>query len=188
MSKSRIYTRTGDAGDTALFGGERVPKSHARVQAYGEVDELNACIGSAMSQLNDDADIRARLFEIQQDLFVFGSHLAMTPTPRGRAPALPPLPSNRAVDFEHWIDDCDCELPELRAFILPGGTRGASALHVARTVCRRAERAVVALSQQDNVDPLILVYLNRLSDLLFAWARLANHRAGVEEIIWQPKE
>jgi cob(I)alamin adenosyltransferase len=185
VTRSRIYTRTGDTGETGLFGGGRVSKSHPRVSAYGEVDELNAWLGWAFGQVKEGS-IRVRLAGIQPDLFTIGAHLATPAEPRGRPPALPALPAARAAQFEQWIDEADDELPELRTFILPGGTAGASALHVARTVCRRAERAVIALKESEDVAAEIVVYLNRLSDLLFAWARLENHRAGVSDIPWQP--
>jgi cob(I)alamin adenosyltransferase len=185
VTRSRIYTRTGDDGETGLFGGGRVAKSHPRVSAYGDVDELNAWIGWAFGQVNDGT-IRVRLAGIQPDLFTIGAHLATPATTRGRAPALPDLPVGRATQFEQWIDEADEELPELRAFILPGGAPGAAALHVARTVCRRAERSVIALKASEDVAAEIVVYLNRLSDLLFALARLENHRAGLGDIPWQP--
>lgn len=184
---TRIYTRTGDRGETGLFGGGRVPKSSPRVEAYGEVDELNAVIGWAASAVEDEA-IRSLLVSIQPDLFTIGAHLATPPArPGRRQPALPELPTGRATEFEHRIDEIEAELPELRAFILPGGSPGAAALHVARTVCRRAERRVVALAEHEPVDTSIVVYLNRLSDLLFELARLANHRAGVADRLWLPE-
>jgi len=183
---SKIYTRTGDRGDTGLFGGGRVEKSHPRVEAYGEVDELNAVIGVALSLL-DDEELTTRLATIQPDLFAIGSHLA---SPRAEGadphPYLPPLPVGRAEEFEGWIDEAGEELPELRAFILPGGDPGAAALHHARTVCRRAERRVIALARLEDLDQEIIIYLNRLSDLLFQFARLANHRAGRDDLLWLP--
>lgn len=181
----RIYTRTGDTGETGLFGGGRVPKDDIRVEAYGAVDELNAVIGVALAQL-DDATIAERLRVVQADLFTLGAHLA-TPHREGRsAPHLPPLPEMRVAEMERWIDEADTELPPLRAFILPGGGRAAAALHYARTVCRRAERRVVTLAAQEPVQPAIVVYLNRLSDLLFAFARLATKRAGGTDERWEP--
>jgi len=180
----KIYTRTGDEGETGLFGGGRVQKSHPRVDAYGDVDELNAVLGWSAAAVADDT-IRHRLGLIQHDLFTIGAHLATpTSTTRGRPPSLPPMPSGRIAEFEQWIDEADTELPELRAFILPGGAPGAAVLHVARTVCRRAERRVVELAATELVDAGIIVYLNRLSDLLFALARLENHRAGRDDVLW----
>lgn len=178
----RIYTRTGDEGETGLFGGGRVPKSHPRVAAYGAVDELNAVIGWVLTRLDDD-EVADGLGTIQRDLFAVGAHLASPPDARSRD-HLPPLPEGRVAEFEAWIDATESELEPLKSFILPGGVEAGAGLHLARTVCRRAERAVVALPD-DAVDPVITVYLNRLSDLLFVWARLVNHRAGATETPWQ---
>lgn len=182
---TRIYTRTGDEGETGLFGGGRVPKFHPRVAAYGEVDELNAVIGWTITLL-DDAEMRDRLASIQADLFTVGGHLATPPGSRSEG-HLPALPADRADEFERWIDQTEIGLEPLSSFILPGGSTAGAALHLARTVCRRAERAVVALAEDHDVPAPILVYLNRLSDLLFELARLANRRAGVEETPWQPR-
>lgn len=181
----RIYTGTGDEGDTGLFGGGRVPKSHPRVSAYGAIDELNAMLGWTRTQTREPV-IGSRIEAIQPDLFAIGAHLATRVRPGARAPQLPPLPEPRIVELEHWIDEAEARLPELRAFVMPGGSEGGSALHVARTVCRRAEREVVLLAQDDDVPDAILVYLNRLSDLLFVWARLENLYAGAEERQWLP--
>ncbi len=181
----RIYTRTGDAGETGLFGGGRVPKSHPRVEAYGAVDELNATLGWAVSQ-QQDRDIAAVLEGVQPDLFAIGAHLATPVRVRGRRPKLPPLPAARIADLEREIDGAQKELPALRNFILPGGAAGGGSLHLARTVCRRAERRVVGLMQEEEVEGDVVVYLNRLSDLLFALARLANARAGRPERPWIP--
>lgn len=182
----KIYTRTGDAGDTALFGGGRVSKDHHRVSAYGTVDELNAAVGVAVASVVD-AEIRARLSRIQHDLFAVGAVLATIPPQedRPRPKGLPDLPMERVPEMESWMDSADEELPALRAFILPGGSPGGAALHLARTVCRRAERAVVHLATLEEVDEGIVVYLNRLSDLLFTFARLENHRAGSADVEWR---
>lgn len=180
----KIYTRTGDEGETGLFGGGRVPKDHIRVAAYGEVDELNSAIGliraTAPTDLHD-----ALLEEIQRDLFSIGGHLA-TPDPDKVREALAKasLSDARVTVMEDTIDRLDTELPPLRAFILPGGTPKAAAFHLARTVCRRAERAVVALSRETEVPALFVIYLNRLSDLLFALARHANLTAGQADQTW----
>jgi len=182
----KIYTRTGDTGETALFGGARVPKDHERVCAYGTVDELNALVGWARIKVADE-EIGNRLELIQHDLFALGALLATAqpeesrPTPKG----LPALPTARIREMEAWIDAADQELEPLRAFVLPGGSPGAAALHVARTVCRRAERAVVHLADRETVQENIVVYLNRLSDLLFTLARLENHRGGVPDVEWR---
>ena len=183
----RIYTRTGDRGETGLFGGGRVPKDAVRVEAYGAVDELNAVVGVALEDVVDPG-IAERLRIVQSDLFTLGAHLA---TPDAAAPAaahLPPLPHERVAVMEQWIDESDEEMPALRAFILPGGAGGGAALHLARTVCRRAERRVVSLAASQPVDPGVIVYLNRLSDLLFALARLAAHRAGGSDSTWAPRQ
>lgn len=181
----KIYTRTGDTGQTALFGGGRVGKDHDRVEAYGTVDELNAVIGWAITQTDEDG-IRTRLGLLQHDLFTLGSELATPPARDGRVrPEVPLLPVDRVGEMEKWMDQADAELPELRAFVLPGGSTGAAALHVARTVCRRAERSVVHLAASEDVNAEVVTYLNRLSDLLFTFARLENHRNGAGDVEWE---
>ena len=180
----KIYTKTGDAGDTGLFGGGRVGKDHPRVEAYGDVDELNAVLGTVRSteQMPRIDEIIAR---VQRDLFSLGALLA-TPNRDKMTEQLEKarVDDARIVELEHAIDDCERELDPLRSFILPGGTPKAAALHVARTVCRRAERRVVALQREIDVPELVVRYLNRLSDLLFMLARVANRRAGAGEITW----
>jgi len=180
----KIYTRTGDAGETGLFGGGRVPKDHPRVAAYGDVDELNAVLGVARATA-PAADFDPLLETVQRDLFSIGGYLA-TPDPAKVEAALAKaeLPATRIGEFERAMDEADAELPPLRAFVLPAGTPHAAALHHARTVCRRAERSVIRLAHEAAVPPLLIVYLNRLSDLLFTLARLANHRAGVADETW----
>jgi cob(I)alamin adenosyltransferase len=182
----RIYTRTGDRGETSLFGGGRVSKAHPRVDAYGAVDELNATLGLAAA-LMQNAIARERVASLQSDLLAIGAHLATPHAGERPRPQLPALPEPRIATLESWIDEAENELPPLQSFILPGGTSGSAALHVARTVCRRAERRVVALAEGDEVDPAIVIYLNRLSDLLFVLARLENARAAVDEQRWQPR-
>jgi cob(I)alamin adenosyltransferase len=182
---SRIYTRTGDSGETGLFGGGRVAKSHSRVVAYGEVDELNAVVGWAITRVQDSTTAD-RLAMVQDDLFALGAQLATPPDARSRR-HLPELPRSRTGEFEAWIDEVDAELGPLSSFILPGGSEGSSALHMARTVCRRAERAVVALAREEEVDSYVVVYLNRLSDLLFELARMANRQAGIDDTPWRPE-
>jgi cob(I)alamin adenosyltransferase len=179
-----IYTRTGDAGETGLFGGGRVPKDHVRVQAYGDVDELNSALGVARAA--QPVHFMDELLEaIQRDLFALGGHLA-TPDPDRVRTALEKaeLGADRIAAFERVMDEADRELPPLRAFVLPAGTPKAAALHLARTVCRRAERSVVRLSHEADVPELFLVYLNRLSDMLFTLARVANHRDGAGDVTW----
>ena len=180
----KIYTRTGDAGDTGLFGGGRVPKYHPRVAAYGDVDELNSVLG--MVRATAPREFFDPLFEsIQRDLFAIGGHLA-TPDPERVRKALEKaeLAPGRVTEFEQLMDEADAELAPLKAFILPGGTPKAAALHLARTVCRRAERSIVQLAANDDVPDLFIVYVNRLSDLLFTLARVANARAGLGDVIW----
>src|SRR5688500_4000936 len=180
----KIYTRTGDGGETGLFGGGRVSKDHPRTSAYGDVDELNSAIGMARATAPVDLFDPLR-DDVQRVLFAVGGRLATSePEKVAKAIAKAVLPPDRAEVFERVMDDAELELPPLRAFVLPGGTPKAAALHLARTVCRRAERSVVHLAREEEVPPEILVYLNRLSDLLFTLARLANHRAGVGDLTW----
>jgi cob(I)alamin adenosyltransferase len=181
----KIYTKTGDAGETGLFGGPRVRKSDARVEAYGDVDELNASIG-AVRALVEDPEIDGQLARIQEELFRVGAELATPHEAKARS-AIPPLEAAATARLEAAMDDWDHELPPLTRFVLPGGTRTAAALHVARTVCRRAERRAVALAAEVEVTPAVLQYLNRLSDFLFVAARLANRRAHREEPLWDPR-
>lgn len=180
----RIYTRTGDDGRTALFGGGRVSKDDLRVQAYGDVDELNAVIGAARS-VEMTPRVDEVLAPVQRDLFAIGALLA-TPHPEEHRKQLEKarIGDKRIAQLEQAIDDGESELEPLKAFIMPGGTPKAAALHVARTVCRRAERAVVRLGRDEAVPPVVIVYLNRLSDLLFVLARVANRRAGAGEVTW----
>ncbi|MGI8546630.1 MAG: cob(I)yrinic acid a,c-diamide adenosyltransferase [Gemmatimonadaceae bacterium] len=180
----KIYTKTGDRGDTGLFGGGRVPKDDARVEAYGDVDELNAAIGVARA-----ADPMPRVDEVlvsvQRDLFAIGALLATPDVAKMHEQlAKARIDDERVSQLERAIDACDAELEPLTAFILPGGTPKAAALHVARTVCRRAERRVVHLQHQVELPRLAVVYLNRLSDLLFSLARVANRHAGAGEVTW----
>jgi cob(I)alamin adenosyltransferase len=183
---TRIYTKTGDQGETSLFGGGRVGKDDARVDAYGGVDELNASLGLARS-LSLPPDLDPVCQRLQDELFTVGAVLA---TPRGsKADAAIPHVRPEWIDaMERQIDAWDEELPPLTSFILPGGSQAASALHVARTLCRRAERRVVPLVREGLFDVQVVVYLNRLSDLLFAMARVANLRAQVPDVAWKPKK
>ena len=180
----KIYTKTGDDGDTGLFGGGRVPKDHARVAAYGDVDELNAVIGMARS-----VEMMPRIDEVlapvQRDLFALGAMLA-TPDHEKMKEQLAKarISDARIAQLEQTIDDGEAELEPLKAFIMPGGTSKAAALHVARTVCRRAERAIIRLQREAEIPQIVVIYLNRLSDLLFVLARVANRRAGAGEVTW----
>ena len=178
----KIYTKTGDRGDTRLFNGVRVRKSDPRVGAYGDVDELNAFIGAATAWIEDD-EIRATLSEIQKDLFSVGAQLA-DPKSQERTNEKFHLPQERITALETAIDRFETELPPLRQFILAGGGPAGALLHVARTVCRRAERRVVDLAGTVDVNPVVIQYLNRLSDFLFVLARTVNQREGKQEIPW----
>jgi cob(I)alamin adenosyltransferase len=180
----KIYTKTGDKGETALFGGKRVPKSHLRVDAYGTVDELNSFIGW-LRDLIADQPARDMLALTQHRLFTLGAHLASDPSKHPPTPDL--LPADIEL-LEKEMDRMDEQLPPLKNFILPGGHPAVSACHVCRTVCRRAERLSVALAQSgDPVDALALQYLNRLSDYFFILARYLAHVLGADEVIWKPR-
>jgi cob(I)alamin adenosyltransferase len=180
----KIYTKTGDAGDTGLFGGGRVKKDDPRVEAYGDVDELNAVIGMARA-LEQLPRIDEVLVPMQRDLFSIGALLA-TPNLDKMHKHLSKanIDDRRIRELEQVIDDCDRDLEPLKAFIIPGGSRKGAMLHVARTVCRRAERRVVHLQREVEIPELVVIYLNRLSDLLFTLARLANVLTGVGEVTW----
>ena len=178
----KIYTRTGDAGETGLFDGTRVSKADPRVSAYGDVDELNAWLGLARAALTDP-QLAGMVEQIQRDLFALGARLA-DPAHRIAARITKAVVENEdATRLEQWIDTLEAELPPLRRFILAGGTTAGATFHVARTVCRRAERAIVSLGA-DHVERDVIVYMNRLSDLLFVLARVANARAGSPELEW----
>lgn len=180
----KIYTKTGDGGETGLFGGGRVPKSHARIEAFGVLDELGAFVGHARAAVEVEL-VRDRLEAVQHDLFGLGANLATPEPAEGRKrPEIPSLPLHRVGEMEAWIDEVIGEVPPLENFVLSGGSPGAVALDLARTVCRRAERAAVTLSLEADVDPGVIQYLNRLSDTLFAFARLENHREGTGDVIW----
>lgn len=184
----KIYTRKGDEGETSLFGGARVPKNDIRVEAYGTVDELNSVLGLAVSALPDSMDEwRARLQAIQADCFTLGAILATPDIGEAKPKHIPDLPHARVTRLEEWIDKLDEEVESLQAFVLPGGSGSAASLHQARSVCRRAERRVVALTQLQQLDGIVLRYLNRLSDFLFAVARVANARQGVPDSEWHPE-
>jgi len=182
----KIYTRTGDDGETGLFDGTRVSKSDVRVGAYGDVDELNAWLGFARSRIADQTDVAEMLVQIQRDLLALGARLADPRQKIAERVAKVEIGAAAITRLEGWIDTLDSTLPPLRRFILAGGSDVGSALHVARTVCRRAERAMVALQGRPDhaVEPGLIVYVNRLSDLLFVMARYVNQRAGVSEIEW----
>ncbi len=180
----KIYTKRGDGGETDLFGGERVAKDALRVETYGAVDELNASLG-VCAAASSHADVRALVEEIQSTLFSLGSYLA-TPEASHRAKAGIPEPAEAEVSaLEKQIDALESEVPPLEVFILPGGSPPAAAFQLARTVCRRAERRAVALHHEQPLSPVLLRYLNRLSDLLFVLGRVENRRAGRDEPQWR---
>jgi cob(I)alamin adenosyltransferase len=178
----KIYTKTGDAGETSLFDNSRVSKADVRVDAYGEVDELNACLGAARAA-GVDEDISAILESIQKDLFAVGARLADPSARIADRVAKAAVTDAQVQRLEETIDRLETGLSPLRRFILPGGSQPGSLLHLARTVCRRSERRVVGLGP-GSVEPNVVIYLNRLSDLLFVMARAINHRAGIPETEW----
>lgn len=179
----KIYTKTGDKGETGLVGGARVRKHDLRVAAYGEVDELNAAIGVVLAHADDGA-LRTLLVEIQRDLFALGAQLADPTATIGEKKAKAAVGPERVAHLEAAIDEREAQLPPLRAFVLPGGSPLAAELHLARAVCRRAERAITALAASQPIEAQVIVYVNRLSDLLFVLARHANQRAGRNEETW----
>jgi cob(I)alamin adenosyltransferase len=181
----KIYTRTGDRGQTGLFGGARVEKDDPRVEAYGTVDETNAVIGTARAA-GVAPEMDALLAELQSDLFVVGAELACVP---GREDKLEMklIDESDVERLERAIDDAERDLPPLKSFVLPGGTPAAAALHLARTVCRRAERRVLTSGNDSDLRAEMVIYLNRLSDLLFVLARRANHDSSVVDVPWQPR-
>jgi cob(I)alamin adenosyltransferase len=178
---TRIYTRTGDGGETGLIGGQRVSKDHLRVEAYGTLDELNSALGAARAVL-EDSEVASVVEQIQHSLFALGAEIA---SPAADAGHIPRCTSQQVEALEAWIDHFEAALPPLRAFILPGGNRVGSLLHLARTISRRAERRIVTLAGAEALNPEILRYLNRLSDLLFVLARTVNHRSGIAETVWR---
>ena len=180
----KIYTKTGDTGETGLYGGTRVPKDTVRVEACGTVDELNACIGFVRSQIQDE-ELDEILHRIQNELFDIGADLATLDThPKAASLRIPPT---LTTALEKEINRFEDQLPPLKNFILPGGSTGGAAIHLARTVARRAERCVVSLAKGETVNPAVLIYLNRLSDLLFVLARTVNHRLDEPEPLWEPQ-
>jgi cob(I)alamin adenosyltransferase len=182
---NRVYTRAGDDGTTALTGGQRVPKDSLRIEAYGTVDELNSVIGVAVASGLHES-LKPRFFVIQQVLFNLGSDLSMAEEDKARIP-IPQVEARHVEDLEAWIDEWNDHLEPLKSFILPGGDLPAAHLHVARTVCRRAERVVVALRRHEPVGAHVVQYLNRLSDLLFVAARYQAHLSGQGDILWDSR-
>lgn len=179
----KIYTRKGDKGETSLIGGVRVPKHHIRIEAYGTLDELNSYLGILRSFTDDKYNPKV-LAEIQDRLFTIGSHLASAPNSKM---ILPDLEQSDVLLLEETIDKMNTELPELRSFVLPAGSQDIAHCHVARCICRRAERLAVHLNEEEGVEALILEYLNRLSDYLFVLGRYKAFTSGIGEVAWQPR-
>jgi cob(I)alamin adenosyltransferase len=188
---NRVYTRQGDQGETALAGGQRVPKDSARIEAYGAVDELNSFVGVARATVAEMEDeephftaLAGILLRVQHELFNLGSILATLP--EDVHPKQARVTETEVAQLETEMDRMNEELPPLRSFVLPGGSRLNAELHVCRTVCRRAERAAVGLARAENIPPETVRYLNRLSDAMFVWSRWASHVAGAPETLWEP--
>lgn len=193
LALNRIYTKTGDAGETLLASGERVPKDAPRIECYGTVDELNAFVGAAALTASEQAqrvpplgELARTLRRVQHELFNLGSILATTP--EHVHPKQARITEADVEALERGIDSANAQLPPLRSFVLPGGSRLSVELHICRTVCRRAERLLVTAGRQERIDPVNLRYLNRLSDALFVWSRWVNVQLGAEEALWSPNE
>lgn len=183
MEKSKIYTRTGDAGTTSLVGGQRIDKDDVRLEAYGTVDELNAHLGLLRVFTGDVAREGVTMLDfIQNRLFDIGCYLATDGATECRGVA-----AEEVEHLEHSMDEIDATLPELRSFVLPGGTRAAAEAHICRTVCRRAERRIITLSRTTEIDPMVIKFINRLSDWLFLYSRWLTVSAGVPEVTWHAK-
>jgi len=189
IALNRIYTKRGDAGETSLVGGQRVPKDALRIEAYGTVDELNAFIGLAAVSCAEDtrlAELAVILRRVQHELFNLGSILATQPA--DVHPQQPRITNAETTQLEREIDRMNAGLAPLRSFVLPGGTRLSAELHVTRTICRRAERLLITLAREESVPPEIIPYLNRLSDAMFVWSRWVNHALDVPEALWDPNQ
>ena len=182
----KIYTKTGDEGQTGLFGGARVSKADNRVEAYGAVDELNSTLGIVASKV-DVPEVTKELGAIQSELFDIGAELATT-SRRAEQGSVPQVAETAVARLEAAIDASESQLEPLQAFVLPGGCEGAAFLHLARTTCRRAERRVIRLAEREPIRGEVIRYLNRLSDLLFSWARLTNHAAGQKDVLWRGRD
>lgn len=182
--KSQLYTGTGDRGTTSLVGGQRICKDSIRIEAYGTVDELSSQLGVVAASTECPAEVSGQLREVQNELFNVGCYLATAVEP-GEQPECVSLHGNAVTRLEGWIDALDEQTPKIRAFVLPGGSPLAAQTHVARTVCRRAERRIITLQGESYVDPLVIKYFNRLSDYLFIAARFINFTLGIDEVVWQ---
>ncbi len=183
--KSNLYTGTGDNGTTSLVGGERISKCCARLDAYGTLDEFSSFLGVVLSSKDCPAELKLQLIDVQNRLFDVGCYLATSVEP-GSEPICKGLNPDCIKTIETWIDDLDARTPKIRAFVLPGGSELAAHCHVARTVCRRAERRILELAADEYVDPMLIRWFNRLSDYLFIAARYLNHQEGIAEITWTP--
>jgi cob(I)alamin adenosyltransferase len=187
IALNRIYTKTGDQGETHLAGGQRVAKDSLRIECYGTVDELNAFVGMAGVSAADSApELAAILRRVQHELFNLGSILATRPS--DVHPKQARITPTEILQLEQEIDRMNADLPSLRSFVLPGGSRLNTELHACRTVCRRAERIAVSLSREEVIPPEAIQYLNRLSDAFFVWSRWANHILGAPEVLWEPNQ
>lgn len=177
----KIYTKHGNAGETSVIGGKRLAKDDARIEACGQIDELSSVIGIVIA-FSDDPELKETLSRMQRALFVVGADLA---TPAGEKIAIPRLSPGKVSEIETLIDKIDADLPKIESFVLPGGSKTASLMHLARTICRKAERRVVALNRHEKVNEAIPIYLNRLSDLLFVLARSINYKKKIMETLWR---
>jgi len=187
IALNRIYTKTGDQGETRLAGGQRVAKDSLRIECYGTVDELNAFVGMAgVSAADSVPELAAILRRVQHELFNLGSILATRPA--DVHPKQARVTPTEILQLEQEIDRMNADLPMLRSFVLPGGSRLNTELHACRTICRRAERIAVSLSREEEIPPEAIQYLNRLSDAFFVWSRWANHILGVPEVLWEPNQ
>ena len=182
--KSNLYTGTGDSGTTSLVGGQRISKCSSRLEAYGTLDEFSSFLGVVLSSDKCPKDLKLQMLQVQNSLFDVGCYLA-TAIEEGTSPSCHGIDSSAIEKVEGWIDYLDAETPKIRAFVLPGGTELSAHCHVARTVCRRAERRILTLAEEEYVDPPVLRWINRLSDYLFIAARYLNHVAEVDELVWR---
>ncbi len=184
MAKSALYTRTGDKGTTSLVYGQRVKKNSARIESYGTIDELSSALGMTAASPDCNDELRGQIRTVQNELFNIGSYLATDPG-EGQPACASLADGTRLQQLEEWIDSLDEQTPKTHAFVLPGGSPGAAACHLARTICRRAERRILTLAETEYVDPNVTRYVNRLSDYLFIAARYINFVTGVDEVIWK---
>ena len=183
MAKSLLYTRTGDQGTTSLVGGQRIKKNSARLEAYGTIDELSSALGMLGADPDCPDEIKGQIRNVQNELFNIGGYLATAPE-EGQKPECASVTDAKLAELEGWIDALDEQTPKIRAFVLPGGSAPASKAHMARVICRRAERRILDLADTEYVDPAVVRYVNRLSDWLFAAARYLNFILGVDEVVW----